>query len=1052
MVLPPKIAGLIKKFDDNSTEFRNKDYNETRLRTDFINPFFEELGWDVTYNQSEDVRERAVLLEDSIRISGTKKRMDYAFLKESRMLFVVETKKPSVELEKNSEAAHQIRTYVYNANASLGILTNFREFAIYQRVKPSPDAAPHYGLLDEAFTYKELPEKWDWIEKTFGRENAYKEIDQYLAIKQGKKKLISVDDDILSEIEGWREVLARNIALRNREQDLNVDQLNAIVQRTIDRILFFRICEDRGIEAENTLFHLIESDHIYDKLSELFRDADIKYNSGLFHFRAEADWNEAPDILSEHVVLDDKILKEIIRDLYEPRSCYRWDIISPAILGQVYEQFLGKVIRLTEGGQAKIEFKPEVKKAGGVFYTPEFIVNYIVKHTVGELVNGKTPREVSSMRILDPACGSGSFLIGAYQYLLDWHLEWYRKNLVPVYLEKDSHSDPAVSALLPEPLPKKKTKGTPTEDKFPLYKIHSASPDAGSPGNWMLKTSEKKRILLNNIYGVDIDQQAVEVTKLSLMLKVLEEENSQNISKQLKLFAEPALPRLEQNIKCGNSLIGSDFFPPGVPIDEKEIKRINPFDWASNQGFAEIMKAGGFDAVIGNPPYVRQEILGPEFKDYAKKHYETYTGTADLYIYFFEKAHSLLQKGGSFGMICSNKFMRANYGKNLRMFLTTKSKLIQIIDFGELPVFQNASTFPVIITYKKEIVKNQNMTYAPIKNLGFSSLSNEITQNHSILDNKSITGSDWIFAGNDTILLFDKMKKISVPLGEYCKKGIFYGIKTGLNEAFVIDSATKKKILDDDPKSKIFIKPFIFGRDIQRYTPPTVTNSIIFIQKGFTNSCSGDKKNKLDWLKQSYPGVANYLLQFSEKAHNRYDQGDYWWELRSCSYFEQFASKKIIFPDIAKISRMTYDNNGIFADTTAFILPTEDVYLLGILNSKLIFEFYKRNSQVIGDADKGGRLRWKYQYIIQIPIRTINFVDTVDKARHDRMVALVTQMLDLNKKLKDAKLEHEKTLLQRQIEVTDDAINKLVYELYGLTPEEIAIVEGKTTTPVQQTE
>lgn len=499
MVLPKKIAELINIFKESSAVFTHPDYNETRLRTDFINPFFKELGWAVDFDQSEIDRDREVILEDSVQIHATKKRMDYTFRMGSGILFVVETKKPWVKIENNAEAAHQIRTYVYNANASLGILTDFQEFYVYKRVKPSPDASVDYGLV-EHFTYDQYPEKWDWIEKTFGRQNAFSEIEKYIASTLGKKKLISVDDDILSEIERWREILARNIALRNRDQKLNVDELNAVVQRTIDRILFFRICEDRGIEPDKTLYHLIESDHIFDKLRELFRDADTKYNSGLFHFREEADWAEAPDILSEQVVLDDKILKEIIRDLYEPRSCYRWDIISPAILGQVYERFLGKVIRLTDGGLAKIEFKPEVKKAGGVFYTPQYIVEYIVKHTVGELVKDKTPREVAKLRILDPACGSGSFLIGAYQYLLDWHLAWYKENLVPVYLEKGcSHADPTVRALLPEPLPKKKTRGAPDEDKFPLYHTHAGTSDAGAKDTWKLKTTEKKRILLNNI-------------------------------------------------------------------------------------------------------------------------------------------------------------------------------------------------------------------------------------------------------------------------------------------------------------------------------------------------------------------------------------------------------------------------------------------------------------------------------------------------------------------------------------------------------------------------
>jgi len=285
-------------------------------------------------------------------------------------------------------------------------------------------------------------------------------------------------------------LLAKNIALRNPK--LTVEELNAVVQRTIDRIIFLRICEDRGIEDYSTLQKMMDGDGVYARLCDLFRHADDKYNSGLFHFQQEPDWNEPPDTLSLSVVIDDKVLKGIVKRLYYPDCPYIFSVIPPAILGHVYEQFLGKVIRLTEGHQARIEYKPEVKKAGGVFYTPQYIVEYIVKHTVGELVKGKTPRDVAALRILDPACGSGSFLIGAFQYLLDWHRDWYIANLVPVYLDRKSAADPAVLALLPEPAPKaKKNKNAPAPQvDLPLYK--AANGDASKMrSDWKLTTAER---------------------------------------------------------------------------------------------------------------------------------------------------------------------------------------------------------------------------------------------------------------------------------------------------------------------------------------------------------------------------------------------------------------------------------------------------------------------------------------------------------------------------------------------------------------------------------
>ena len=297
------------------------------------------------------------------------------------------------------------------------------------------------------------------------------------------------------------------MALRN--PGISQRDLNFAVQRTIDRIVFLRICEDRGVEPYGTLQSLLNAPNIYRRLGELFQRADDRYNSGLFHFTPEKDRPEPPDELTLSLSIDDKPLKELLQTLYFPDSPYEFSVFPAEILGQVYEQFLGKVIRLTEGHRAKVEEKPEVRKAGGVYYTPSYIVDYIVENTVAELLQKKMPAQASSLRVLDPACGSGSFLLGAYEHLLSWHRDWYVDN------------DPEKHARRRNP---------------PLYR--------GMAGDWRLTTAEKKRILLNNIYGVDIDPQAVEVTKLSLLLKVLEGESGETITNQLRIFHERALPDL----------------------------------------------------------------------------------------------------------------------------------------------------------------------------------------------------------------------------------------------------------------------------------------------------------------------------------------------------------------------------------------------------------------------------------------------------------------------------------------------------------------------------
>jgi type I restriction-modification system DNA methylase subunit len=1034
---PVPILSLIERFEFHRQAYILGKYNETQLRREFVDKFFSALGWDTDNNKGFSEKYKEVLHEEPVRIRGTTLFFDYTFRIGGARKFIVETKKPSVRIKDAAEAALQLRRYAWNQKLPLSILTNFEEFAIYDcRIKPENGDAASKARI-EYFTYKEYPEKWDWLVSIIAPDSILRgSFDKYAETTKGKRGTATVDDDILAEIEQWRDALAKNIALRNAS--LTVEELNSVVQRTIDRILFLRICEDRGIEEYETLHKLLEGEQIYERLCQIFRYADDKYNSGLFHFQQEPDWDESPDTLSLTVAIDDKILKGIIKRLYFPDSQYEFSLIPPAILGHVYEQFLGKVIRLTEGHQAKVEYKPEVKKAGGVFYTPQYIVEYIVKHTVGELVKDKTPREVSKLHILDPACGSGSFLIGAYQYLLDWHRDWYIANLVPVFKEKNSVTDPAVQALLPEQGPKKKKSAAAID--LPIYNPGNGKevpPSQRVRSDWKLTTAEKKRILLNNIFGVDIDQQAVEVTKLSLLLKVLEEDNQETVSKQLTITAERALPSLDHNIKCGNSLISWDIVTPEMPLDE--VKRINPFDWSKE--FEPVMAAGGFDAVIGNPPYVRQETLGSEFKEYAKKNYETYMGTADLYVYFFEKGHKLLRKEGFFGVICANKFMRSNYGINLRSFLSAKSKLLQIIDFGELPVFQNASTFPAIFLTQNLSPNEQNFVYAPVKELNFSSLDEEVKTIGQNLNSASLKDNTWTLTNNSETEIIEKLNKVGIPLGQYVKNEIYWGIKTGSNKVFVIDEKQKEILIQKDQKSAEIIKPFIIGDEIRKYRINFNKKYLIFSRRGIKIS--------------DYPAILEYLKPFKNQLMPKpkdwqgetwegRKQGSYqWYELQdSVDYFQEFAKPKIIFPDIAKESRMTFDSTGLYVGNTGYIIPKNDLYLLGVLNSKLIFSYYKRIATVIGDPDKGGRLRWFSQDVVKIPIRTINPNDPADIARHDRMVALVTQMLDLNKKLQDARLEQEKTMLSRQIAATDGAIDKLVYELYGLTGEEIRIVEG----------
>jgi hypothetical protein len=1038
---PKEIEELVERFQRYQENYKSSQYNETQVRREFVDPLFKALGWDMDNVQGYAEAYKEVIHEDAIRVEESARAPDYCFRIGGVRKFFVETKKPSVNLKDDIAPAFQLRRYAWSAKLALSILTDFEEFAVYDcRVKPDKsDKASKARTF--YFTYEDYVEHWDEIAGIFSKDAILKgSFDKYAETNRAKRGTAEVDAAFLEEIAGWREKLAQNIALRN--PDLDTRELNVAVQSTIDRIVFLRICEARGIERYGQLQALLDGERVYPRLCELFRRADERYNSGLFHFEQEAGRDD-PDGLTLGLAIDDRQLKEIIKSLYYPESPYEFSVIPAEILGHVYEQFLGKVIRLTEGHRAKVEDKPEVKKAGGVFYTPSYIVDYIVKNTVGKLLEGRTPVEVASLRILDPACGSGSFLIGAYQYLLDWHRDWYVQHLVPLMDAGEKMASPKIQRLLP-PAPtqnfdipeaterKKGFKGKRRSASSSMNAVAMPIFMAGD-GEWRLNTAEKKRILLCNIYGVDIDPQAVEVTKLSLHLKVLEGESEQSVSAQLTLFQERALPDLGNNIKCGNSLIGPDFYDGQTTFDMVERLRVNAFDW--QREFGEVMGRGGFDAVIGNPPYVRQEGLG-EFKAYFQKHYEVYHGVADLYAYFIEKGVSLLRPAGLFSYIVANKWMRANYGEPLRRWLKTQH-IEEIIDFGDLPVFLKATTYPCILRISKE-EPHERFQISQVNTLGFASLGDYVVENHYDILQSSLDDSGWSLADERTQALLTKICAGGVPLGEYVNGKIYRGVLTGLNEAFVIDAATKERLIAEDARSAELIKPFLVGKDVKRYEPLPNNRFLILIPKGWTKERLDGSLEPLSWFKKNYPAIANYLMHFAGAAMKRYDKGEYWWELRSCDYYNEFEKSKIIYAEIAIQGQFTFDQNCSFSDTTTYIIGSDSKYLLGLLNSKLWSFLFSNTSSEI----RGGFYRWKRQYMSPLPIRAIDSTDPQDVARHDRMVSLVEQMLELHRQLAATRTSHEKTALQRQIEATDGQIDALVYELYALTEEEIGIVEA----------
>ena len=568
-----QVRRLVDQFGRHEREFKDPSYQEAQVRQDFIDPFFVALGWDVRHEEQKNPYQQEVRVEKRVNDGAARRRADYAFyvrpnFQEAK--FFVEAKKPARDL-RNANDYFQTARYGWNAQASISALTDFEELHIIDcRSKPHVDSAIQLGI--ERFKYDQYAD-----EETFRRvfhlfarpAVAEGAIEQYLADKRSASAARGIqrdlfgggyrplDESFLSYLDGLRKELA--VSFKRRNPWMDGLHLTEAVQRTLDRLIFMRFLEDRWIEPDPTISPLLEKHGaIWGAFSQTCRRLGAKYNGVVFkeHFSDLSQACSGPE---------PQVFGSICAQLVSADNPFNFNYFPVHILGSIYERFLGNVVVANEAG-ARIEEKPLVRKSGGVFYTPHEITRRIVKDTVGQLIAGKSPKQIAKMRFLDPACGSGSFLIQAYEYLLSYHTAWYQE-----------HPEQA------------KTDGCAFED-----------------GQWTLSLRNKRDILQNCIFGVDVDAQAVEVAQMSLYLKLLEHETTSSANELQVLFKEKVLPNLSTNVVCGNSLIDFDMVANSAKATA-EVERINPLDY--RQAFPKVMDAGGFQAVIGNPPYVRIQTL-----------------------------------------------------------------------------------------------------------------------------------------------------------------------------------------------------------------------------------------------------------------------------------------------------------------------------------------------------------------------------------------------------------------------------------------------------------
>jgi type I restriction-modification system DNA methylase subunit len=967
----PDIGRLVDGFIDDSSNM-SKSFKEDWTRSDYIEPLLGLLGWRQLKQTQRTTNSTGYVREEQIDAKGITTIPDYAMYVDGRRVFYVEAKKPSVKIQSDKKTAFQIREYGWNSGDPIGIVTDFEELSVYNcRIRPGEDNDAAIGRI-QYLHCSEYSKSWQWLTDNFSPEAVRNGSLSRLADDfKPRKAMRQVDETLLADIERWRVDLATEI--HHADPTLQAKDIDLAVQLTIDRILFLRVVEARGFEADGSLREAAQSANTYSALLDLFQKADTRYNSGLFHFRVESDRPD-PDTLTTSLEIGPDVLRSIIHRLTDDDSPYLFDVMPADILGQMYEQMLGKVLTISHSGKLQLNLRPEVQKSGGVFYTPDFVVRHIVQQTLDPLLKGRTPNQVAEIKIVDPSCGSGSFLIGAYQYLLDWHLSYYANLTRP----------PATA----------------------VRRIGR---------NLLLTIEERKRILLNNIYGVDIDQQAVEVAKLSLLLKVVEGET------QLSLAVDRLLPDLHSNIQCGNALIGTDFHSPSqlFALSPEKIDKVNAFDW--NHAFPEISSKGGFDAVIGNPPWLMAGYYLADSKAYLQHHYSSWTGKADLYYLFLEKACRLCQPSGRIGMIVPSKFFHTKAAGEIRRILTEGSWVESIVDFGIAKIFKRATNYSCILQLAPESTGNIHITEA----------GNYFANPKNSLINRDRLGeATWHLVPEDRLEIWDEIASRHPGLHQLTER-FGTGVQTGRDKLLLFDI--------DDPRVEDFdrkyLRPTLKGRSVRRF-------SVEPAKLMFFPYHEIDGQYELVDLEDLGDGLVKYLTNpdVEESLHMRlwFEKGPIelsgdWYGLMYVDHPWTFSRTHLVTPGIADRSNFAIGDGSIFMTGTAgvnSVVPFEGVaespwYLLAVLNSRLISRYIVDHSTPY----QGGYFKFSTNYIQDTPIRRVDRTNTRDCTIHDDLVELASGITSRKAQLPEEKGAARQTS-QRVIEAAERQINMLVDELY----------------------
>lgn len=1000
-----KLSELIDEFRQLDERGSFKGQYEPTART-WVERFLNVFHWNSSdpqqVSQEYRIKGRAAR---RLKTEGTSHiRPDYCLVSNGQRILYIDAKKIGANIKDDASIAYQVRCYGWSEKCTVSYAFDFKELAIYDcRFIPKDDDESDMARI-HYFHYSQYLDNFDLLWEYFSKVAIDSgSLSRLHPEKERPKGTKTLDEDFEEKLSYWRKELAKSILRYGKERDPTI--ISAAAQRILDRIIFLRICEELGLEELGALLEMGQDE---DGFWPLFMESHDKryskvYDGILFPAKDEDD----PSGIDRHLRtwwLKGRIFKEIVSSLYYPHP-YRFNVVPIELLGGIYEKYLGKRLRVV-GNEVADEFKPEYQRTKGAVYTPKWIVDRVVEKTLAPIIEGKDPDEIIRNRILDPACGSGSFLLGVFDFMKKQIIKWFTNH--------------------------------PDDQRRSSFVVET---DAGL----QLTLQVAKQIINHCIYGVDIDAEAVEVARMSLAIHYL--------GQTVAIMDEPnsLLNGIGLNIRQGNSLVGTDVIKLGIEIEEI-IKETMPFDWCNEiTGFGTVMKNGRFDAIVGNPPYIEVKRY-KEWMPYQYKYLKdggvyvtTAQGKTDLAMPFMEKGLKLLKHDGRLGFIIQNRFFKTDYGEIVRSWLIQNKALADIEDFRDIQIFEKRTTYTAILILHKDSPAINYSTY--------DSIDDAISKKPSIqckIEWDAVDANVWSFDQPDLLEVHHELEKRHGTIGQHNIFQISVGLQTLWGKLYQLEPVEVKPrtIVGKNGMGEVVsleraaMRPLCKNRGFYPFRIDNADAWVIFPYE----IVNGEVKEIL-WkeFRGRYPKTATYLEERKHALLKSVDVEngvDRWHLYLYPKNLIGQATTKVLFPSTIEDTASTVDQIGdIYQDNVRINsmsftdATTQQLKSIACVFNSTLFNALARLKA--GLSDSGWRQLNK-QYIELVPFPKSIVFD-------EKTVVMMSHLFDKISKLQNDALglsdEGARNSLRATIESLWGELDSVVEATYGLSASQKEIVK-----------